>query len=146
MIELGDIKGFVEHYFKVEDIGIKDGRNKLPFLRYLYFKLATELTSNKLESIGLTVNKSHPMVLHGLKIFDEQYDQPHFRPYKKGYLNILGRINMYIIKPNDLSKINNLTEIYDLSFHQINEFEQIARQFLESQEKQEDVIFIKNIC
>ena len=56
--------------FTDESITVKTRKRHIVSLRWIYYKIARELTKHSLQRIGSTLNKNHATVLHGLKMFD----------------------------------------------------------------------------
>lgn len=52
------------------NIADKKSRREYVYARALYFKLAKEFTSSSYKEMGYLVNRDHPSVIHGLKVFD----------------------------------------------------------------------------
>lgn len=69
------------------DIREDTNKHKVSHLRYVYFKLATELTSLSYEVIGGYVGRDHASVSHGIRNFNEgtlpkEYYDVHRNSYK----------------------------------------------------------------
>lgn len=126
MIKLEHIKGFVDEYFD-KDVSKRTRFGGRPMMRYVYYKLARENTPFVFADIGKEVNRNHATVIHGIKKFQDEYNQKHFLPFKNAYLHI-----SELIKEENLKvKKNIILEIYELPKNEVKEFEQMAKQFLE---------------
>ena len=131
MIKLQVIKGFVDEYFD-NDVSKRARDGGRPMMRYVYFKLAREYTPFIFAEIGNEVNRNHTTVIHGIRKFQDEYNQKHFLPFKNAYLHI-----SELIKEENLKvKKKIISEIYGLPENEVLEFEQMAKQFLEIKQKE----------
>ena len=131
MIKLQVIKGFVDEYFD-NDVSKRARDGVRPMMRYVYFKLARENTPFVFAEIGNKVNRNHATVIHGIRKFQDEYNQKHFLPFKNAYLHI-----SELIKEENLKvKKKIISEIYGLPENEVLEFEQMAKQFLEIKQKE----------
>ena len=79
---LNSIKYSVQQYYSLE---LEERNKKLPnvYARFIYFKLARELTTLPLQTIGDSVKRGHATVLHGVKEIENifKYDPKIFDDY-----------------------------------------------------------------
>lgn len=87
---LNAIRFAVQNYFDL-DITSKHRTQDYVYARFVYCKLARELTSLSLQKIGKSINRNHATVIHAVKEIEcvFQYDQR----VLKSYQYILDRFN-----------------------------------------------------
>ncbi len=116
------IKSAVEIASGIEDIGIKSRKRFMVDCRYVYFHLCRKyIPKFILADCGREVQKDHAMVIHGLKEFDNMFNQPGFEATNV-YLNSMDIIEDDFFFKNNISRAverletltNKITVEYEL--------------------------------
>ena len=110
------------------DFGKKDRKQNYVFKRWIYFKVARELTDESLTNIGIHVKKDHATVLFGLKKFDFDIltDEHYKNLYDKCLLLAKSSIHQNILKTGSVKDILLHTNI-NLRHQLRKSEEQLAR-------------------
>lgn len=68
------IKKLVEADLGLDDISKKTRQRDYVFARFLYYKVARDISKSSLSSIGQVVNRDHATALYGISKFDDLVD------------------------------------------------------------------------
>ena len=108
------IKLVVETETNINDLSIVSRKRDIVEARSVYFKLCKDFLPLKLDSlsvIGEGVNLHHATVIHGLKLFENLYNQESFASSKDTYLKSTKTIKHFIKQKTLDVKLNHLNKI-----------------------------------
>jgi len=80
------IRELVEHETGYDLKDTKRTRERV-YIRSVYFKLCKKNTLASLQKIGLSVNKDHSTVLHGIRLYDETLTR-----WEKAYVELYNKV------------------------------------------------------
>lgn len=115
MITLKRIKMLTESKFNVGDLATKKRDRHIVYCRQVAIRLSKEfLKSYSLQKIGSEYNKDHATVLHSLKEFEINKDQPYFLPYYSVYAECRQILKKHQAKFQKVDLDENYETIHDL--------------------------------
>lgn len=104
-------------------------RNEFIFLRYIYFQLCKEFTSESLYSIGMTVERDHATVLHGYKKFEELTSPNVYKGFAP-YFKIYNRIHRSLVSlKGEYRNVKKPRTAYELQLESIIKAEYAKKLF-----------------
>lgn len=130
----------VELWFNVKDITISSRETNIVHCRYVYIALARKFTGLSYDFIGKKVGLNHPSCLKAFRVFNDFYNQQSFSEFKEGYLELeksfkesLEDSEFRECLPNAFKFKNSklIQDIYNLPSKEFEEFEKLAKGFLE---------------
>lgn len=91
------IKKLVEADLGLDDISKKTRQRDYVFARFLYYKVARDISKSSLSSIGQVVNRDHATALYGISKFDDLVDyNKDFRYLKDSYHSVSLQASEYV--------------------------------------------------
>lgn len=91
------IKKLVEADLGLDDISKKTRQRDYVFARFLYYKVARDVSKSSLSSIGQVVNRDHATALYGISKFDDLVDyNKDFRYLKDSYHSVSLQASEYV--------------------------------------------------
>lgn len=113
-----EIKYLVQKQCRIKNLESKCRKQDYAFTRYIFFRLCKDFIPDvRLREIGSCIDRDHSTVLHGIKKFDELYDQKVFEDYREHYHTLtllLKRKQIRELKYN--KKIDDLEQYYRVRF------------------------------
>lgn len=110
------IRELVEHETGYDLTDRKRTRERV-YVRSVYFKLCRSNTLASLHKIGLSVNKDHATVLHGIRLFDEtltRWEKSYVELYKKVESRLRNEKQDKVLELQEVrNEINILTQRID---------------------------------
>lgn len=95
--DLTKIKKLVEADLGLDDISKKTRRRDYVFARFLYYKVARDISKSSLSNIGKVVKRDHATALYGISKFDDLVDyNKEFKYLKDSYHTVSFQASEYI--------------------------------------------------